>query len=779
MTTILACGASCDISTVATGPGENSHLYAISGAARTRVSDASFASGLAWQQQNANNANSYTEFLCSGTRRAGVIRLEVPSIYSGTQEFLTLTTAGGTTARIRAANGVLEAVVTGGSAQSGPSISAGVPFVLAWEYDVSGTPTLKWSVDGSAQTDATGGSATTIARLRIGAGNSPAAQTTLLWGDLWVTDGTGTGQTHPIAEKRVVAVRPDADGTHSFTLGDFRNAAGTNFAVAATDIWTHVEEDPPTITERVQQNVARAAGYVEIDFAATSETSAPDAVVLVAAVSASGTGACNQKAALNDGGSVTDAYTLRTVGSTSVIGIHGAYDTRPNGGGAWDLTSFDAVRARWGYSTDINPVPYLAGILLEAVFPVSGGGGTVHDGAIAIAGTGSLGLAGSKLAAGSVAIAGTAALAPGGSKVAAGAIAVAGTGSISPLGGKMHSGAIGIDGTGSLGLAGSRSLGTTLAIAGTGSLSLTGRALFGGTLAVNGSGNVGATGSKLAGATIAVGGIGSLSLGGGKLHSAAIAVGGSGSLGLTPTARFGGVLALDGTGNLGLSTSGVIDGAIAITGSGGLGAAGSALMGGNVTLAGSGALGPSGGLLKAGTVAIAGTGSLGLTGRALMGGTLAVNGSGALSLGGSARLSGSLAAGGIGTLGLNGSIAGSGGEIAIGGSGSLSLAGSVVRGGSLALAGTGSLAAAGGKLSGTAIAINGAGALTLGGLRYVGSTLALDGVGSLSLTPEMDPYQPLDPRASASVTLASASGIVRLVRTNVSLEGASAKVRKV
>ncbi len=38
------------------------------------------------------------------------------------------------------------------------------------------------------------------------------------------------------------------------------------------------------------------------------------------------------------------------------------------GGGAWTLARFNALKARWGYSSDATPDVYCRGIMIEAEF---------------------------------------------------------------------------------------------------------------------------------------------------------------------------------------------------------------------------------------------------------------------------------------------------------------------------------------------------------------------------------------------------------------------------
>src|SRR5262249_44326599 len=101
-------------------------------------------------------------------------------------------------------------------------------------------------------------------------------------------------------------------------------------------------------TRLINQQTAASTEYVEVDFEATSETVAPRAVDVFTADQQAGTQSCVFSTKLNDNGTEDVIITRSAAGVTSDRIVTKQYATMV-GGGAWTLTRFNALKARFGY----------------------------------------------------------------------------------------------------------------------------------------------------------------------------------------------------------------------------------------------------------------------------------------------------------------------------------------------------------------------------------------------------------------------------------------------
>lgn len=432
-----------------------------------------------------------------------------------------------------------------------------------------------------------------------------------------------------------------------------------------------------------------------------------------------------------------------------------AYGDTALGADTWDgtderqLVLFDVVQLTSGASRTINLDGQMANagtadpivdervlVAFSVALPASG---TTHDGALSMAGSGSVAL--------------------GGSIVKPGALPASGTGSIVEAGGLVLSGALSATGSGAVSEAARMTHGAKLDPAGSGAVTQGGGLYKQGVLALAGSLTVALGGTVVKPGALTVAAGASVSLAATIRHGGAFAPAGSGALDIAARMTHGGGLAVSGTGSLSAGASDVEQGTLATTATATLGAAAGVYRQGSTGLAGSGALGASAGLVKGATLAATGAGSLGLSGGRVVSASLALVGSGSLSAD---------------------AIVSNLSSISVAGSGSISLGGSVVTGGAVVIAGSGSLSASGSRRAGGALSGSGTGTAGLGGGVGMIGSFGSAGSGVLVLVGDiLAPYVPLDPGAIASVTLATGSGIVRVVDQAVSLEGARAKVRVV
>lgn len=122
-------------------------------------------------------------------------------------------------------------------------------------------------------------------------------------------------------------------------------------------------------------------------------------------------------------------------------------------------------------------------------------GGTTHNGAAALSGSGTLGAAGQKTVPGAAALSGSGTLTSAGQKKAPGAAALSGSGTLAAAGQKTVPGAAPLTGSGALGAAGSVLIPGAAALSGSGTLTAAGRKTVPGSAALSGVGALTATGS--------------------------------------------------------------------------------------------------------------------------------------------------------------------------------------------------------------------------------------------------------------------------------------------
>jgi hypothetical protein len=257
--------------------------------------------------------------------------------------------------------------------------------------DVSTTTrTANARVNGTGLGPATQAStASTFTNVRIGKNvDTTTANVQVRYDDLVVS---ATEADYPLGEHEVLALRPNADGTHSFTANDFiRGDAGAAILVSATDVWTLLDDEffgTIGTSDSVQQNVIRTTGYVEFQLDPAPRTVDAWGIQIHGQYDADATGASTVTLKENDGGTLRDVYTNADVSNTTETFLSHCRTTAPSGG-AYTQAKLDALRLRWGYSGDVTGSPIVHALMVEAAFPVSAGPTIVEaDGAASCAAT--------------------------------------------------------------------------------------------------------------------------------------------------------------------------------------------------------------------------------------------------------------------------------------------------------------------------------------------------------------------------------------------------------
>jgi len=280
---------------------------------------------------------------------------------------------------IQVSSGAVLQARFGGNTQNGPTLSTNDIVEIECRYNGTSNPnTLDWSysLNGGTWTDGTQVTlaqvATTCTNIQFGITNGASSSYgEFLIDDVAVWDASGD---YGKQSGEVYGYSPNVDGTHSFTAGDFGyDTAGGDVATSATDVYTYIDDKAMTGTaDLIRQKVIRSTGYIEVGFENTDK-GAPRAVELVAALHAAGVGANTQTLKLtdDDGTSLVDAYTNLDCSDVTLFWAAAHYAVAPSTA-VWTQALFNALKARWGYSTDVTDIPYLDGLMLEAEFSPSG-----------------------------------------------------------------------------------------------------------------------------------------------------------------------------------------------------------------------------------------------------------------------------------------------------------------------------------------------------------------------------------------------------------------------
>jgi len=275
------------------------------------------------------------------------------------------------------ADSKLYARVTANGA-SGFTVAADTWYLVDCKGDVSsGTRTMDVTVNGTALGQASAAvAASTISSFRLGRNVATTTATGNIRYDDFVVSATAGD--YPMGDHEVLVMRPNADGTHSFTANDFiRGDAGAAILVSATDVWTLLDDTTiETIgtTDSVQQNVIRSTGYVEVNFEPAPDSVDAWGVQVQSSYDCDATGASTCFMKWNDGGTILDVYSNAPTGadfSNTTATFNSTQRATAPSGGAWTQAKLDAIRMRWGYSTDVTGSPIIHGLMLEVAYPAA------------------------------------------------------------------------------------------------------------------------------------------------------------------------------------------------------------------------------------------------------------------------------------------------------------------------------------------------------------------------------------------------------------------------
>ena len=309
------------------------------------------------------------------------------------QTFLYVTVGGALGARFRFANvssarKIEATLATAAVVNSSVTLAEDTWYALDFELITNGTTwTLNWTVNGTAQTQITQGShvATNIGTTELGHISATTGFLTR-FDDLAFSVTSGD---YPLPDMKVVGANPDGAGTHDLTGGNATfswsdnsftgstNFTGTTDAAAVTRLdefpaaGTGALTDTTFLRQTANSGISAnlpTSNWAEFTYAHGSLSETPVAVRQVAAVRAASTTAAQLGIALNENGSNTVVSLAGDPSETSLVYWQDTHATKPSGG-AWTNAALQNLRGRV-FSSDTNPNPWVAAMMIEIAVPV-------------------------------------------------------------------------------------------------------------------------------------------------------------------------------------------------------------------------------------------------------------------------------------------------------------------------------------------------------------------------------------------------------------------------
>lgn len=240
----------------------------------------------------------------------------------------------------------------------GPAVDAGQWYFIDVRHTVAGPHTADWSVDGVSHGTATvSGGAENLYYARWG--TTANDKFTASYDDVIAT---GNAADYPIGDGRVSVLRPNGSSAVGTAMRDNDGTA------VDSSSWARLDEIPATSTvDFIQQTVASSSSYAEIAFEDTDDPCARAVRGYFSTHSANSKDGNNVKVVFVDGarqtvtrqGSIAANNTLSRDYSDTVFP---ATD--------WNQAALNGLVGRFGFATDVKPVPILDAILVEYEVPL-------------------------------------------------------------------------------------------------------------------------------------------------------------------------------------------------------------------------------------------------------------------------------------------------------------------------------------------------------------------------------------------------------------------------
>jgi hypothetical protein len=258
---------------------------------------------------------------------------------------------------LASANRFAVAFGTSPETQATSTVQAGRWYVFDIKVSYGTNPrTAQWRIDGVDQPQTSvAESGSTALSLRYGS-DVAADAFTAQYDDVLVTT---TSSDYPLGDGKVLALRPDVEGTSS-NRANFGNETGTTIG---TNPHLRLDDNPMSSTaDYLWQDTTSSTSYVELGFEDITQTCIKGVGVTLA-YNSSATGGNNGKTSVFMG--TTERVLLSGDMSAGGTGLRYARDVIQPAGGAWSQTLLNGLVARIGYSTDNAPQPRWQSLMLE------------------------------------------------------------------------------------------------------------------------------------------------------------------------------------------------------------------------------------------------------------------------------------------------------------------------------------------------------------------------------------------------------------------------------
>lgn len=283
-------------------------------------------------------------------------------------QLFSMSNGGGATAELRyvASSQKLALALTGATggtpnvATASSTVTAGTWYVIEIRYAVGTTThTGSWQINEVAQPPASvGGTATGVSQTFFGTRTTDTF--TANYDDVLLSSD---GSQYPLGDGRVRVLTPNGMGTHSGGAA-FQDNDGTALDAAS---WQRLDEIPTNSTaDYIQQTTAGGTSYAEITFADTTETCIRAAHGYMSTHSASSNQSNAVKLSIFDGSTESIVRSGNLAANVTVSRDYAEHLTPAT---SWTPSAINGLVARFGYGTDVAPVPFLDGVLVEYEVP--------------------------------------------------------------------------------------------------------------------------------------------------------------------------------------------------------------------------------------------------------------------------------------------------------------------------------------------------------------------------------------------------------------------------
>jgi hypothetical protein len=386
ITPVFCCGAECNIAVVgaAVPAGHETHWTPIA-PGFISIDHALVRSGLASFRITHTTNSAYLQRAIVGAPTEGVARFAIyfttlPSVDTRLAAFIP---AAGSFVSLRyevTGNQLVGAFGATGVATTPYPIVTGRWYVVDMKAEVgSGNRLVAVQImddltgvvtDLGSQTTAV--AASTISTFRLGSSVSSEIPTVDMYYDDVILSVTLAD--YPIGDGQVLAFSPARDGTHNVGVsGNFKINNATNITGAETNLWEELAEaDLTSAADYLTQNVAAGTEYLEVRPPAELGVVLTPRCLTVLSVleNISLTTPNNVTLKMLSGANTDNLVNNASLGSASHIYFSKTFGTLP-GGAELSKNGLEDLLFRFGFSTDVDPIPVLHSIMLEVEYPPS------------------------------------------------------------------------------------------------------------------------------------------------------------------------------------------------------------------------------------------------------------------------------------------------------------------------------------------------------------------------------------------------------------------------